>query len=155
MELKCTIAKQGYIRLRSNRTFMELKFNSIVVMSSSHTVLIVPLWNWNYRQSGCLSWTLLVLIVPLWNWNEPDGVAALPLVRSNRTFMELKWLYKAFLFLVSSVLIVPLWNWNNRNAFDKTHRHMVLIVPLWNWNVIMYSVKSVVRCSNRTFMELK
>ena len=135
MELKCTIAKQGYIRLRSNRTFMELKFNSIVVMSSSHTVLIVPLWNWNYRQSGCLSWTLLVLIVPLWNWNLKSlFYAAKKLYSSNRTFMELKLAWFGQVLHYRSVLIVPLWNWNKVLANVISNLICVLIVPLWNWN---------------------
>ena len=33
--------------LSSNRTFMELKFESGKVTKINTTVLIVPLWNWN------------------------------------------------------------------------------------------------------------
>ena len=34
-------------------------------------------------------------------------------VRSNRTFMELKYLSESVKSKICQVLIVPLWNWNN------------------------------------------
>ena len=36
---------------------------------------------------------ILVLIVPLWNWNEVSAVGAVSAIRSNCTFMELKYDY--------------------------------------------------------------
>ena len=52
-------------------------------------VLIVPLWNWNQLRRLC-SHAARVLIVPLWNWNT---VIAARMLRFNRTFMELKFLF--------------------------------------------------------------
>ena len=120
---------------------------------------------------------ICVLIVPLWNWNvAPFAFALLASARSNRTFMELKfldfWIGKG----VASVLIVPLWNWNwiikgcynilrcsNRTFMElkcptRPNNEMtqkVLIVPLWNWNLGVNHSSWRRLCSNRTFMELK
>ena len=122
--------------LRSNRTFMELKYLTIhETRKLVCKVLIVPLWNWNLIDVGQRNALLDVLIVPLWNWNAfvggkqvPDNlVLIVPLwnwnwaarpqrqprkPRSNRTFMELKWLSPVVIMSKTSVLIVPLWNWN-------------------------------------------
>ena len=54
---------------RSNRTFMELKFNKLSLISHYCPVLIAPLWNWNPKSVNFF----------------------LVLFSSNRTFMELKW----------------------------------------------------------------
>ena len=46
MELKLTFLIFGnWLYLRSNRTFMELKFNKETSSNNYKTVLIVPLWN--------------------------------------------------------------------------------------------------------------
>ena len=65
---------------RSNRTFMELKWNTTEVSSRLVAVLIVPLWNWNLRvhEIHCVDSS------------------------SNRTFMELK-LYSALRKAISSL----------------------------------------------------
>ena len=57
---------------------------------SSSQVLIVPLWNWNYKALSVVNLLNLVLIVPLWNWNV--GVVHVVVIKKsfNRTFMELK-----------------------------------------------------------------
>ena len=54
-----------------------------------------------------------VLIVPLWNWNKM-APSFLPVAFScsNRTFMELKYIPKAYSKKLSVALIVSLWNWN-------------------------------------------
>ena len=57
-----------YVLYSSNRTFMELKPQSVAGNNNNNNVLIVPLWNWNVRP-------------------PPEAVEG---VRSNRTFMELK-----------------------------------------------------------------
>ena len=57
-------------RKSSNRTFMELKLFNV---------------GWCYR-------IIPVLIVSLWNWNKGGRGGGHNWVRSNRTFMELKWL---------------------------------------------------------------
>ena len=55
------------------------------------TVLIVPLWNWNSKETEQMEFMIFVLIVPLWNWNEFDRLGHQPLNTCfNRTFMELK-----------------------------------------------------------------
>ena len=46
MELKCGESYEyAKFTVRSNRTFMELKFQSMVVLGLYLMVLIVPLWN--------------------------------------------------------------------------------------------------------------
>ena len=69
---------------------MELKYQNTHQRNHHHSVLIVPLWNWNY--------------VSLLKFRLQDSF--------NRTFMELK--YESFKIGYNglTVLIVPLWNWN-------------------------------------------
>ena len=117
------------------RTFMELKHLTRYRPIPQHTVLLVPLWNWNVRPVGPCApvlpfysylygieteipddtefWTKCVLLVPLWNWNYEQD----------------KWLYYQDI-----VLLVPLWNWNLIHIYDKDSKENVLLVPLWNWN---------------------
>ena len=54
---------------RFNRTFMELKLDFKLEAVSVSPVLIVPLWNWNNFPESAVVHLLAVLIVPLWNWN--------------------------------------------------------------------------------------
>ena len=139
----------------SNRTFMELKLFSAFLVSTTISVLIVPLWNWNSnftstrKATTCSNRTFMelkrlrykvpyllgiVLIVPLWNWNQ--------VIYAKDNF-------------VYTVLIVPLWNWNSRGSSQQEAGRGVLIVPLWNWNASKPAGKKKNECSNRTFMELK
>ena len=134
---------------------MELKQNCYLWLCISREVLIVPLWNWNFRQNG----------------------GRITSNRFNRTFMELKHVSHHNPRIDNNVLIVPLWNWNLRKSsffsvrrcfnrtfmelkqdtsdaeavefgsFNRTFMELkpssktycsfnwcVLIVPLWNWN---------------------
>ena len=45
MELKFTPTDSGSLIMRSNRTFMELKFINSATADSQIQVLIAPLWN--------------------------------------------------------------------------------------------------------------
>ena len=67
------LGKSCNIRLliSSNRTFMELKYEQVIITSQKRFVLIAPLWNWN-------------------NLNGDTWLKVSP--SSNRTFMELKYL---------------------------------------------------------------
>ena len=158
MELKYRSSLKS-IRLRpsSNRTFMVLKLGTRTAGTFASSVLIAPLWNWNDLFSLSFLTLKLVLIAPLWNWNpsartfssEENAVLIAPLwnwnrrgrrsrrwwqVRSNRTFMELKWAFICC-FLRSTIC-------SNRTFMElKFYRanwygggFVVLIVPLWNWN---------------------
>ena len=70
MELKFAVCRYSdNIIGSSNRTFMELKFQSSNRLALSLLVLIVPLWNWNVLAYG----------------KDGKGIEC-----SNRTFMELK-----------------------------------------------------------------
>ena len=78
-------------RLRSNRTFMELK-SAILILKciTLLIVLIVPLWNWNFLLTlflgkGYSSNRTFMELKSRWTHHE-----AHILCRSNRTFMELK-----------------------------------------------------------------
>ena len=178
---------------------MELKYSSGLIFGASILVLIVPLWNWNSRpfawqceQCEVLivplwNWNRvkhlfydlreMVLIVPLWNWNRLTVGDGFVLLRSNRTFMELKCKYAVNIDVLNKVLIVPLWNWNVKKVAEDIRDNGVLIVPLWNWNYIIRCGNTLIcevlivplwnwnkgngrwlkgrRRSNRTFMELK
>ena len=54
-------------------------------------VQIVPLWNWNDLTVSLNGSSSLVQIVPLWNWNWWLTASRMENVRSNCTFMELKY----------------------------------------------------------------
>ena len=70
MELKHLIQElEISFILRFNRTFMELKHNKLIPLTTKGTVLIVPLWNWNFGKAACY-------------YHAQFGF--------NRTFMELK-----------------------------------------------------------------
>ena len=117
-----------------NCTFMELKYTHSHHTGCMPTVLIVPLWNWNF---GCRQRP------------RPNKV------RFNCTFMELK--SHKFCSLRSSFggfncTFMELKYWSEEKA-DKTKR--VLIVPLWNWNMHGYSLLRICQSFNCTFMELK
>ena len=83
-----------------------------------------------------------VLIVPLWNWNWKALQTEAGRIRFNRTFMELKFVTKysanifsysfnrTFMELKLSLFYVVLL------CFDN-----VLIVPLWNWNEVYSNMK--------------
>ena len=135
---------------------MELKWPICLITYQTETVLIVPLWNWNISNRQALQSRRDVLIVPLWNWNKILWSSFTSLSGSNRTFMELKLLAGMAEAAYSYVLIVPLWNWNWISRSRRNQCLSVLIVPLWNWNKLGYLVTHPsVKCSNRTFMELK
>ncbi len=70
MELK-SLSRNPLVWLSTsfNRTFMELKFRWWRCWLLHFVVLIVPLWNWNYRLLWSSFPLWFVLIVPLWNWN--------------------------------------------------------------------------------------
>ena len=119
----------------------------------------------------------VVLIVPLWNWNYKEVENRTALKSSNRTFMELKRKFASVRNVSISVLIVPLWNWNVCRYYFFVEVFPVLIVPLWNWNLQMVHIVVTLLLvlivplwnwnvddadrgyfgngSNRTFMELK
>ena len=68
MELKFPCAPQGAPQYsRSNRTFMELKFDYLTGVLPRAQVLIVPLWNCNQVNQSLTEGAMPVLIVPLWN----------------------------------------------------------------------------------------
>ena len=117
------------------------------------------------------------LIVPLWNWNWQPHTMRSPLKGFNRTFMELKWVWRWTILSWKNGLIVPLWNWNSKEEvmtiesntrFNRTFMELKsgtqqychkwldgLIVPLWNWNLTTANDIWYVFRFNRTFMELK
>ena len=135
MELKSALASSfARSKFCSNRTFMELKFDSRSHLTTSHQQ---------------------VLIAPLWNWNNCRGRVERVGRGSNRTFMELKFKYFLCKIFGGSVLIAPLWNWNYSIHLVSRDMSFVLIAPLWNWNY-SYGLQQVYPSrSNRTFMELK
>ena len=103
MELKYSSKKMAWSLQGSfNRTFMELKYVSAFGWSSQSSVLIVPLWNWNFH---------------LASKNPALGCF-------NRTFMELKWSKLSRFGRRTKVLIVPLWNWN---ATFRPHYHGIIL----------------------------
>ena len=117
----------------SNRTFMELKYIWTGYSLIRQTVLIAPLWNWNYQT------------------RKPYPLH----LRSNRTFMELKSLGRDANALSTQVLIAPLWNWNwlaTDSFFKATCSNRTFMELKSRMNG--FSVSSIC-CSNRTFMELK
>ena len=92
MELKCWYASPILSEFRcSNCTFMELKYAITIKTGATDFVLIVPLWNWNFKvvpspmtvqSSNCtfmeLKWKWFWTYLPFW-------------ICSNCTFMELKY----------------------------------------------------------------
>ena len=139
----------------SNRTFMEPKYDKEVQSEETSLVLIVPLWNWNLSKS-VIGWMLprsnrTFMELKLY----ASRASQLKLVGSNRTFMELKLFSSMRREGASPVLIVPLWNWNANRRWWAARGAWVLIVPLWNWNILAVVLLSKLKCSNRTFMELK
>ena len=136
---------------------MELKFRDLEYsIKALNQVLIVPLWNWNFVWALISSARFDVLIVPLWNWNmRSTRMQPRKLVRSNRTFMELKF----DIDLQDNQQLTS----SNRTFMELKYRECnywpsrkaVLIVPLWNWNQHQGSMATAFSGSNRTFMELK
>ena len=52
MELKSVRSKSaGVVGISLNCTFMELKLDFISLHTNNVSVLIVPLWNWNYERT--------------------------------------------------------------------------------------------------------
>ena len=142
---------------RSNRTFMELKYEQRIegqtaCFCSNRTFMELK-YIWAFQMIQI--WEL-VLIVPLWNWNNVGAVNEKPLLCSNRTFMELK--------LLKIMRRASQRQSSNRTfmelkygsaCLDSTSLQYVLIVPLWNWNRWRVSRDYWQQGSNRTFMELK
>ena len=149
MELKSKEwRKRNREKYRSNRTFMELKLLSDNVVTYLFMVLIVPLWNWNIlglvrtqRFNSVLivplwNWNKTdrtgndvrqpVLIVPLWNWNRNQRSEGISRLGSNRTFMELK-----FVFVRSCRFKIPS---SNRTFMELKWLHQrwrIQILPLF------------------------
>ena len=137
---------------------MELKYLLVgAQIIKKPYVLIVPLWNWNriYAKFAsfeplCSNRTFMELKLVLFALSHSAFKG------SNRTFMELKYCRRTYSPLLVLVLIVPLWNWNSLACSSTPHPPPVLIVPLWNWNKAAYTNWCrIIKCSNRTFMELK
>ena len=112
---------------------MELKRRINTIVMNRTIVLIAPLWNWNPSDCALSRSGTRVLIAPLWNWNNIYQYGLFLLIRSNRTFMELK----------------------HQKRSDSSSNKWVLIAPLWNWNYGLTATLWQMLCSNRTFMELK
>ena len=134
---------------------MELKWTHHPRPPHHHPVLIAPLWNWNRRRDGVLrSWAgsnrTFMELKYLWEYDD-----ILEAESSNRTFMELKLISNRNADTPKQVLIAPLWNWNNLGRPFRVHPHSVLIAPLWNWNTLTGAPSGAAVSSNRTFMELK
>ena len=140
----------------SNRTFMELKWFSLFLVVLSLCVLIAPLWNWNELRAGKEKSRGRVLIAPLWNWNCRGACKLPPTNRSNRTFMELKFMQRFQSMKPPRVLIAPLWNWNTRIAIvvhwarTSSNRTFMELKFTIGFNTLEINLRS-----NRTFMELK
>ena len=117
-----------------------------------------------------------VLIVPLWNWNKSGSWRHVSTVRSNCTFMELKYSKKVkdSLVRLSNCTFMELKFHRTVQGTPRPHRSNctfmelklvtksclwlclgVLIVPLWNWNIGEELQHQTVDSSNCTFMELK
>ena len=117
-----------------NWTFMELKFEQRIArrcdMGFELNLYGIEISNFDY-----VTFSEIVWIEPLWNWNITlDEVSALPTLRLNWTFMELK----------------------SRSAAVRRGRFFVWIEPLWNWNYCSLFFLNLQRaCLNWTFMELK
>ena len=91
---------------------MELKRGKVKHINNGQFVLIVPLWNWNQKESAsfvdmeCLNRTFMELKLT----QGVDGDYVVECL--NRTFMELKHYTWEGAKAQEFVLIVPLWNWN-------------------------------------------
>ena len=143
------------IEIGFNRTFMELKCGTAILLSADDCVLIVPLWNWNKL---LLIWGLICFCFNRTFMELKFSNSEYGLICNwcfNRTFMELELLFALNRDALRAVLIVPLWNWNAiqglkwtvDTSFNRTFMELkfesakckvlgatVLIVPLWNWN---------------------
>ena len=98
-------------------------------------VCIVPMRNWNFRNSSIKYGLASVCIVPMRNWNAS-------------TF--------GFFVGLPSVCIVPMRNWNNRRDINKNRQNIVCIVPMRNWNVFCTDAIGCVGIGlYRTYEELK
>ena len=98
-----------------------------------------------------------VLIAPLWNWNLRISVVPLAgMMRSNRTFMELKYVELQQGADVRSSSNRTFMELKLTSAFAPANAALVLIAPLWNWNADYRTpIPQGMDGSNRTFMELK
>ena len=144
---------------------MELKYSNRFKKMLPLLVLIVPLWNWNYHSYQKNRSRYRVLIVPLWNWNLVEEAVIIKVLRSNRTFMELKSSSNipSFFRTISSnrtfmelkyeryTTALQELNSSNRTFMElkyamKSYRKEggnVLIVPLWNWNWEQEGIKAL------------
>ena len=97
-----------------NRTSMELKPLIFAIISSTISLLIEPVWNWNSCCYLLARWSCYLLIEPVWNWNF--SILAYELwsyPTFNRTSMELKPEKNSSMSIwIVSLLIEPVWNWN-------------------------------------------
>ena len=121
-----------------NCTFMELKSRILVGVSRvifGFNCTIMELKLGRHTDFPDIKW---VLIVPLWNWNYRHKCGHLKLTGFNCTIMELKFLFQQKWLDSPDVLIVLLWNWNELGIgiYDKSDS--VLIVLLWNWNAAAF-----------------
>ena len=74
-----------------NRTSMELKHRWAPDNENATSILIEPLWNWNFANADVTLTPNAILIEPLWNWNRTCSLLFnLKLPHINRTSMELK-----------------------------------------------------------------
>ena len=135
MELKFTLdGTHQQVAIRSNCTFMELKWKCFSPNKPRYTVLIVPLWNWN-NDDVIRNIQYGVLIVPLWNWNDGGELGVSEQSRcSNCTFMELKFIILDFFCLKLGSSNCTFMELKLTNHWQLVRHHKVLIVPLWNWN---------------------
>ena len=113
---------------------MELKYIDKIKHIGISNVVIVPLWNWNFRRLRL------------------SGIV----IRCNRTFMELKSSHSIGSPHSSSRCNRTFMELKYTLNFSGVDGQTVVIVPLWNWNMAYKSAEEIESLScNRTFMELK
>ena len=140
--INCTVVelKQGACLLPPkgppsiNCTVVELKLKNQDWNLVATLVLIVPLWNWNYKWKFHDIVKTIVLIVPLWNWNNCTPIPAPSIICINCTVVELKQHpYQTGLQTMCRIncTVVEL---KQIRLHTRKPMGRVLIVPLWNWN---------------------
>ena len=121
------------------------------------SLLIEPVWNWNFdvwtdspAMPDAFNRTSMELKRARRNSNQPGRETF------NRTSMELKPHRYPIVFYGVCLLIEPVWNWNRIHGSRLCSEPCLLIEPVWNWNFLRkWTAHSTPETFNRTSMELK
>ena len=158
-ELKLSGRRMGTtVPFRFYLTYEELKLGFMIKSQLRGVDFILPMRNWNLKQSQTEPKQSRDFILPMRNWNPRT-----PAVRATRgmgfylTYEELKRIFRIYAHSVNGKILSYLWGIETGSGCDSLHMGRAdFILPMRNWNLsTVYIRRSRFQRFYLTYEELK